>query len=106
MTPLESIAAALARPDAYPEDPSAGEGVETVQTHISWVFLTRERVYKLRITTHDDGQHTIEDCYRFPSTLGDMDLYLLGEGSDKKIYQKLQRYEDDKRFLFDLFIKD
>lgn len=25
---------------------------------------------------------------------------------DKKIYQKLQRYEDDKRFLFDLFIKD
>lgn len=25
---------------------------------------------------------------------------------DKKIYQKLQRYEDDKRFLFKLFIND
>ena len=49
----------------------------------------RKRVYKLRITTHEGEQHTIEDCYRFPSTLGDMDLYLLGEGSDTKIYQKL-----------------
>lgn len=29
-----------------------------------------------------------------------------GQPMDKKIYQKLQRYEDDKRFLFDLFIKD
>ena len=25
---------------------------------------------------------------------------------DKKIYQKLQRYEDDKRYLYNLFIKD
>jgi len=39
---------ALTDPDAYPTDPSAGCGVEVIQTHISHVFLTRERVYKIR----------------------------------------------------------
>ncbi|MFQ5698477.1 MAG: AAA family ATPase [Myxococcota bacterium] len=38
----------LARPEAYPGDPSARFGVEEIQTHISRVFLTRERVYKFR----------------------------------------------------------
>lgn len=38
----------LARPEAHPEDPSASGGVSWVQTHISHVFLTRERVVKLR----------------------------------------------------------
>ncbi len=38
----------LARAAAYPEDPSAKEGVEHVQTHLSHVFLTGERVYKFR----------------------------------------------------------
>ncbi len=39
---------ALSRPKAYPEDPSARHGLEFMQTHISAVFLSRERVYKLR----------------------------------------------------------
>lgn len=39
---------ALARASAYPDDPSAGDGIRVVQTHISHVFLTAERVYKLR----------------------------------------------------------
>src|SRR5262245_47759936 len=39
---------ALRRPTAYPHDASAAAGVEWVQTHLSHVFLTRERVYKLR----------------------------------------------------------
>jgi hypothetical protein len=39
---------ALARPEAYPDDPGAAGGVECVQTHISLVFLTPTRVYKLR----------------------------------------------------------
>jgi aminoglycoside phosphotransferase family enzyme/predicted kinase len=47
--PLDpEIPAGLARPDAYPHDSGAAEGVECVQTHISHVFLTRGRVYKLR----------------------------------------------------------
>jgi aminoglycoside phosphotransferase family enzyme/predicted kinase len=40
--------AALGRPEAYPEDPSAEHGVEAIQTHLSHVFLTRDRVYKFR----------------------------------------------------------
>ncbi len=38
----------LLEPAAYPDDPSAGAGVDWVQTHLSHVFLTRQRVYKLR----------------------------------------------------------
>jgi hypothetical protein len=39
---------ALAEPAAYPDDASAARGVVHVQTHISHVFLTATRVYKLR----------------------------------------------------------
>jgi 1,4-alpha-glucan branching enzyme len=53
------------------------------------VIPPRKRRYKLRITTHAGQSYDIEDCYRFPATLGDLDLYLLGEGSDLQIYQKL-----------------
>ena len=36
------------QPDAYPEDPSAGRGAAWIQTHLSHLFLTESRVYKLR----------------------------------------------------------
>ncbi|MBT8077169.1 MAG: 1,4-alpha-glucan branching protein GlgB [Gammaproteobacteria bacterium] len=49
----------------------------------------RKRRYRLRITTHSGGRADIEDPYRFPTTLGDLDLYLLGQGSDRQIYRKL-----------------
>ena len=39
---------ALTAPGAYPCDPSAAAGVEWLQTHLSQVFLTGERVYKFR----------------------------------------------------------
>ena len=39
---------ALSSPDAYPDDASAQRGVAHVQTHISHVFLSADRVYKLR----------------------------------------------------------
>jgi aminoglycoside phosphotransferase family enzyme/predicted kinase len=45
------LAARLARPAAHPHDPAArqrGFRIEWVQTHLSHVFLTPERVYKLR----------------------------------------------------------
>lgn len=49
MEPLDAeLVAALAEAGAYPRDASATSGVETLQTHLSHVFLTRERVYKLR----------------------------------------------------------
>ena len=38
----------FAQPAAYPTDPSADRGVDWIQTHLSHVFLTERRVYKLR----------------------------------------------------------
>lgn len=35
----------LSRPDSYPEAPAR---VETIETHMSWVFLTETRVYKMK----------------------------------------------------------
>ena len=49
----------------------------------------RKRSYRLRITPHEGNTYEIEDPYRFPATLGELDLYLLGEGSDKQIYEKM-----------------
>jgi uncharacterized protein len=43
-----ALVEALSDGRAFPHDPSAASGVEHVQTHISHVFLTGERVYKFR----------------------------------------------------------
>jgi uncharacterized protein len=40
--------ASLGEARAHPHDPTAGGGVRSIQTHISHVFLTPARVYKLR----------------------------------------------------------
>ena len=53
------------------------------------IMPPRLRHYRLRITMRGGHSYDIEDPYRFPQTLGDLDLYLLGEGSDKNIYEKL-----------------
>ena len=42
---VDRIRAALARADTYPDHPRS---VEIRETHISWVFLAGERVYKLK----------------------------------------------------------
>ena len=42
------LAEALARPEAHPLDASAAAGVRHVQTHISHVYLTGTRAWKLR----------------------------------------------------------
>ena len=47
-TLAEGLIGALSRPAAHPHDPDAARGVAHVQTHISHVFLTATRVYKLR----------------------------------------------------------
>jgi len=49
---LESKVAALRRPDAYPGQPDT---VEAVETHMSWVFLTREHAFKLKKPVRYDG---------------------------------------------------
>jgi 1,4-alpha-glucan branching enzyme len=49
----------------------------------------RIRRYVFRATWEDGQTSDFEDPYRFPPMLGEMDLYLLGEGSDQRIYEKL-----------------
>jgi aminoglycoside phosphotransferase family enzyme/predicted kinase len=44
----EAMVESLAAAEGLPGDSSAQQGVEALQTHISHLFLTRERVYKLR----------------------------------------------------------
>ena len=73
---------------------AAGESLaEMERVHADGIFVAemppRLRHYRLRVTTTVGNTIDIEDPYRFPQTLGDLDLYLLGEGSDKQIYTKL-----------------
>ena len=49
----------------------------------------RLRHYRLRIEPHEGQSYETEDAYRFPSTLGDVDLYLLGEGKHQQVYSAL-----------------
>jgi 1,4-alpha-glucan branching enzyme len=49
----------------------------------------RKRRYRLRITNAEGDSWDIEDAYRFPSMLGDLDLYLMGQGSHRDIFRKL-----------------
>jgi len=73
---------------------AAGETLASMErVHPDGIFAAvmppRLRHYRLRITTAAGHAMDIEDPYRFPQTLGDLDLHLLGEGSDRNIYEKL-----------------
>ncbi len=46
-------------------------------------------LYKLRIENDSGGAYLKEDVYRFPSYLGDIDVYLLSEGNHLDMYKKL-----------------
>jgi 1,4-alpha-glucan branching enzyme len=49
----------------------------------------RIRRYRLDIHHADGNSYVVEDPYRFPATLGDLDLYLMGQGSHRDIFRKL-----------------
>jgi 1,4-alpha-glucan branching enzyme len=63
------------------------------RTHDGGIFEgelpPRLRHYAFRVTADNGVQFDVEDPYRFPSTLGELDLYLLGEGSDQLVFRKL-----------------
>lgn len=48
---LDAKVAFLSRPAAYPDSPVR---VETIETHMSWLFLTDRHVYKLKKPVHHD----------------------------------------------------
>ena len=84
------------QPDATSVDlvERSGRKLATMKrTHPAGLFEApmppRKRSYALRITWQSGEVQQTEDPYRFASTLGEMDLYLLGEGSDQNVYRKL-----------------
>ena len=46
-------------------------------------------VYRLRVTDAARGVIEVEDPYRFPPSLTDLDLHLLGEGTHYRLYDKM-----------------
>ncbi|VBB68904.1 1,4-alpha-glucan (glycogen) branching enzyme, GH-13-type [invertebrate metagenome] len=50
---------------------------------------TERFAYKLRLHFWDGGATDIEDTYRFPPVLGEIDQYLLAEGTHLRSYEKL-----------------
>ncbi|MGH2652056.1 MAG: GlgB N-terminal domain-containing protein, partial [Actinomycetota bacterium] len=54
-------------------------------------FPNRRERFRYRLEIRESGGRVVEidDPYRFPSTLGEYDLHLLGEGTHHKAYEKL-----------------
>jgi 1,4-alpha-glucan branching enzyme len=54
------------------------------------VFPDGERFgYRLRAGDGNGNLHEFRDPFSFPSSVGELDLYLLGEGTDLRMYRKL-----------------
>ncbi len=74
--------------------PMDGEPVEMNRVHsegfFEAVFPDGDRFrYRLRATNADGHSHEFWDPFTFPSTIGELDLYLLAEGTDLEMYRKL-----------------
>ena len=63
------------------------------RVHLDGIFEVemppRKRHYRFRNTQANGNSWEVEDAYRFPSMLGDLDLYLMGQGSHRDIFRKL-----------------
>ncbi len=66
-----------------------------VKSHLAGLFelLVEDRSevfpYRLRVQYADGNAFTIRDPYAFLPTLGDVDVYLFGEGRHERLYDKL-----------------
>lgn len=45
---MNTVAEALRQPEAYPHKVDSADGIQVVETHISWIFLTGSYAYKLK----------------------------------------------------------
>ncbi len=63
------------------------------QVHPAGIFEiempVRKRSYRLQVMRVDGSVCKLEDAYRFPAMLGDLDLYLMSQGSHREIFRKL-----------------
>ncbi|MGE3899441.1 MAG: 1,4-alpha-glucan branching enzyme, partial [Variibacter sp.] len=70
----------------------AGHRAELQRIHPAGLFAAPasdlEHDYRLRVQ-FADAQVELDDAYRFPPVLSDFDLYLLGEGTHLRAYDKL-----------------
>jgi 1,4-alpha-glucan branching enzyme len=68
---------------------------ELDQTHPAGFFegpipRRRERFpYRLKVAWPDGVEREVEDPYRFPPVLGELDVHLMGEGTHLRLYEKL-----------------
>ena len=53
------------------------------------VDLSANSAYRLQVLWHGGQQDTIDDPYRFPLVLGEMDVWLLGEGTHLRPFEVL-----------------
>lgn len=76
-------------------DPASGKTLAAFERrHPHGLFEARLKgpppaAYRLRVETAHHGTVEVEDPYRFPSLLGDLDRHLLGEGSHLRRYEAL-----------------
>ncbi len=71
----------------------AAEALPMQQVHPAGIYEAempaRKRRYRLLITLSDGSAMEVEDAYRFPTMMGDLDLYLMGQGSHRDIFRKI-----------------
>ncbi|CAN5638841.1 1,4-alpha-glucan branching protein GlgB [soil metagenome] len=74
--------------------PKDGEPVEMQRVHSEGFFEAilpdGDRFeYRLRGRDSDGNEHEFRDPYTFPTSIGELDLHLMGEGTDLEMYRKL-----------------
>jgi 1,4-alpha-glucan branching enzyme len=75
--------------------PDGGQPVELKQRHPAGLFegelagVTLPLHYELEVQYGSGETYTLRDPYSFLPTLGDIDLYLAGEGRHEELYEKL-----------------
>jgi 1,4-alpha-glucan branching enzyme len=78
-----------------------GTAVELEQIHAGGVFeglasgFELPLRYQLEVDYGDAGTFTIDDPYAFGPTIGELDLYLIGEGRHERIYERLGAHPMD-----------
>jgi 1,4-alpha-glucan branching enzyme len=85
------------RPDAAKviARPETGEPVELERAHPAGLFegeipgASLPLRYELEVSYEEGGTFTLRDPYAFMPTLGEIDLYLAGEGRHEELYEKL-----------------
>jgi 1,4-alpha-glucan branching enzyme len=85
------------RPDAAKvvARPQSGEPVELSRAHPAGLFegeipgASLPIRYELEVSYEQGGTFTLRDPYAFLPTLGEIDLYLAGEGRHEELYEKL-----------------